>query len=194
MVPAALMPLAATSQIIKPPKATTEGGEAVYKYQAYAGYAYTSLNQVNGSRYGLQGASLSVTRNFGKYFGLTAEGDAYEVPLGSPVVQTQGNTVTPSEEAVFFGPEIHAEIYGRYSGFVHGLLGGEHIGGYGQSPNISFAGGAGGGMEYTVTPRFAVRASGDDILSSFTVINPYPGDSPHRTRSSRASIGIVYRF
>jgi len=190
MVPAALMPLAATSQILKAPK--TEGGDAVYKYQAYAGYAYTSLNQVNGSRYGLQGANLSITRNFGKYFGLFAEGDAYTLALGSPVVQ--GSTVVPSVETVFMGPEIHAEVYGHFNGFIHGLLGGEHTGGFNQSPNISFAGGAGGGMEYVLTPRFAVRASGDDIASSFTVIDPLPGYSPHRTRGSRATIGVVYRF
>jgi hypothetical protein len=49
-------------------------------------------------------------------------------------------------------------------------------------------------MEYKLSPRLAIRASGDDIASSFTVIQPAPGDSPHRTRSSRATIGVVYKF
>jgi hypothetical protein len=186
------MPLAATSQIVKIHKPAAEAGEPFYKYQAYAGYAYTSLNQVNQSRYGLQGVSLSLMRNWGKYFGLAAEGEDYTIALQKPIVL--GTTVVPTVQSVFFAPEFHAEIYGHFSGFVRGLLGGEHTGGFNQSPNISLAGGGGGGIEYRLTPRFAVRASGDDIAASFTVINPAPGDSPHKTRGSRAGIGIVYKF
>jgi hypothetical protein len=195
MVPAALMPLAATSQVSPTGGSNApDQAEKTFKYQVYAGYAYTSLNQVNESRYGLQGVNLSVTRDFGRYFGVTAEGDYLRFPLKSPVVIN--STAKPSVDSVFFGPEIHAAIYGHFSGFAHALLGGEHTGGESQTPNISFAGGAGGGVDYNLTPRFSIRASGDYIGASFSLTgnSAQLGYSPHRTWDSRASIGVVYRF
>jgi hypothetical protein len=195
VVPAALMPLAATSQVSPTGGSkSSEQGEKTFKYEVYAGYAYTSLNQVNQSRFGLSGVNVSVTRNWGRYFGVTAEGDYYRFPFGSPEVV--GSTAKPEVESVLFGPVLHANIYGRYSGFVHGLLGGEHTGGESQTPNISFAGGIGGGMEYSLNPRFSIRASGDIIGASFSLTgnSPQLANSPHRTWDSRASIGVVYHF
>jgi hypothetical protein len=195
VVSAAILPLADTSQ------SSSSGGsnasepvEKTYKYEVYAGYAYTSLNQVNQSRYGLQGVNLSVTRDFGRYFGVMAEGDFYNKSFGSPEVI--GSTIEPTVTSVLFGPVIHANIYGHFGGFVHGLLGGEHTGGESQTPNISFAGGLGGGLEYTLTNRFSLRASGDIIGASFSLTgnSPQLGYSPHRTWDSRASIGVVYHF
>jgi len=197
IIPAVLLPLAAVSQV------SSEGGsgsrstdetERTFKYAVYGGYAYTSLNQVNQSRYGLQGFNVSVTRNFGRYFGLTAEGDYYSLGLGSPEVV--GSTIKPKVESVLLGPELHANLYGKFGGFVHGLLGGEHTGGESQTPNISFAGGLGGGMDYTISPRLSIRASGDYIGASFSLTgnSAQLGYSPHRSWDSRASIGAVYRF
>jgi hypothetical protein len=195
MIPAALLPLAATSQVA-PDAGTrsTERGEPSYHYEVYAGYAYTSLNQVNLSRYGLQGVNLSLTRDWGRYFGVTAEGDYFRFPISSPVVA--GSTLTPSVESVLLGPVIHANIYGKVGGFAHLLLGGEHTGGESQTPNISFAGGPGGGLEYTLSPHLSMRASGDYIGASFSFTgnSSQLAYSPHRTFDSRASLGVVYRF
>ena len=191
VIPAALMPLAAASQVV-PARGSRSAsqGEASYKYEIFAGYGYTSLNQVNLSRSGLQGVNLSVTRDWGKYFGVTADGAYYKYPL------TTGNPGDPSVDAVLFGPVVRAELYGKVSGFAHGLLGGEHSGGERQTPNISFAGGAGGGLEYKLGPRLSLRASGDEIASSFSLINNSKalGYSPHKHWNSRASFGVVYRF
>jgi hypothetical protein len=195
MVSAALLPLAAIGQVSPTGGSkATDQGDKTFKYEVYAGYAYTSLNQVNQSRYGLSGVNVSVTRNWGRYFGLTAEGDYYRFPFGSPEVV--GSNAKPSVESVFFGPVIHAQIYGHVSGFVHGLLGGEHTGGESQTPHVSFAGGPGGGLEYSLSPRFSVRASGDIIGASFSLTGNSPelGNSPHRSWDSRASIGAVYHF
>jgi|HubBroStandDraft_1064217.scaffolds.fasta_scaffold113874_2 hypothetical protein len=195
LVPAALLPLAATSQVSSTSGSnSSDQPEKTYKYEVYAGYAYTSLNQVNQSRFGLQGVNLSVTRDWGKYFGVTAEGDYYNFPFGSPEVV--GSTTKPQVESVLFGPVLHANIYGHYSGFVHGLLGGEHTGGESQTPSVSFAGGIGGGVEYSLTPRFSIRASGDIIGASFSLTGNSTelSNSPHRSWDSRASIGAVYHF
>jgi hypothetical protein len=196
VVAAAFMPLAATSQIAPEHRARPEQAASPYKWEAFAGYGYTSLNQVNQSRYGLQGVNLSITRDWGKYFGLTADGAFYSTPIASGNPCPTKASCTPTVDAVLFGPVLHVAITGHLDGFFHVLLGGEHTGGEQQTPNISFAGGAGGGMEYKLSQRFALRVSGDDIASSFSFIgnNSTLNYSPHMTRSSRAALGVVYRF
>ena len=190
VVPAALMPLAAIGQVAPDRDSKPDKAEPSYKYEVFAGYGYTSLNQVNQSRSGLQGPDVTVTRNWGKYFAITADGAYYKYAYES------GNPGTPSVQAVLFGPVIHTPIAGRFSGFGHVLLGGEHLAGEDVTPKVSFAAGAGGGLEYQLSPRLALRAAGDDVFSSFSVTGNTSAlsYSPHRTWSSRAAFGLVYRF
>jgi hypothetical protein len=191
MVAAAFLPLAATSQIFHRHTATAaDKGEASNKYEIFAGYGYTSLNQVNQSRNGLQGVSLSVTRDWGRFFGLTADGGFYKYPYDAV------NPGDPSVNMLLFGPVLHAHIAGHVDGFVHVLLGGEHTGGENATPTISFAGGVGGGLDYKLSPHLALRASGDNIASSFVAETPAPppGTSPHEHRNARASFGVVLKF
>ena len=193
-VSAALLPLAATCQVSPTSRThSTDEADKTYKSVVYGGFAYSSLNQVNESRYALGGVNVSVTRDFGKYFGVTAEGDYFKYALGSG---SPGNPGKPSIESVFGGPELHANLYGKFNGFFHVLLGGEHTAGESETPNISFAGGPGGGLEYNLSPRLALRASGDYIGASFSLTGNSAelGNSPHRSWNSRASIGAVYRF
>ena len=194
-IPAVLMPLTATSQAT--PAGESNAGQAVasYRYEAYAGFGYSSLNQVNQSRYGLMGVDLSVTRDLGKYFGMSIMGNYYKPPLGGSN-GTNGNPGDPSIYEVLIGPEVHAQIYGNVSGFFHGGMGVEHTGGEQETPNLSFAGGFGGGMSYNLSPRWSVRASGDRIGAAFSLRNNTAqlSNSPHRTWNSSATIGIVYHF
>jgi len=190
VVPAVLMPLAAAGKIIPERKPAVEGDQPTYKYEVYAGFGYTSLNQVNNSRSGLMGAKLSLTRDWGKYFGITADGAYYKYAYKS------GNPGTPSVVTVLLGPVIHAQLYENVGIFVHGLMGGAHTDGESMTPDISFAGGVGGGMEYRLSKHFAVRASGDYIASSFSLIGNSSnlGYSPHKHWNSSASAGVVYKF
>ena len=186
---AALLPLAAWSQVSSPAgEAPAERPERVFKYEATAGYSYTSLNQVNQSRSGLQGVELSVTRDFGKHFGVIADGGYYKYAIKS------GNPGNPAVDMVLFGPVLRAELYGHVSGFVRALLGGEHTAGNGTIPNISFAGGFGGGLDYSLTPRISLRASGDDILSSFVQDPNHRGYSAHERGNGRGSLSVVFKF
>jgi len=195
MVSAALMPLAASSQAAPDTAPAAERPTPVYKYEFYAGYAYTSLNQVNQSRFGLQGVSVSVARDWGKYFALTVEGAGYFKPLrGATAVNPTGNPVDANVELVLAGPVLHMDLYGRLSGFVRVLIGGAHTGGASEIPKVSFAGGFGGGMDYRLTPHLSLRASGDNILSSFVEDPNHLGYSPHRRGNPRAAFGAVYRF
>jgi hypothetical protein len=184
---AALLPLTANCQIA-PEKTPTERTGPDYKYTAFAGWGYTSLNQINQSNSGLQGVSLSLTRDWGKYFGVTIEGGQYAWTV------TEANPVKTTVDMYLAGPEFHAALYERSSLFVHALIGAEHTGGASVRPDESFAGGVGVGLDYKLTPRFGLRASGDDIGSSFT-LQPYqPGFSPHRRFNARASVGVTYKF
>jgi hypothetical protein len=193
VVTAASLPMSAISQAHDSPSSSDQS-DITYKWKAYGGYGYTSLNQVNQSRSGLQGIDLSITRDFGKYFGITADGAGYSAPYATPVVAN--TTLSPTVDMVLFGPEFHVVVWEKVSGFAHVLIGGEHTGGTNQTPNISFAGGYGGGAEYTLTSRWGVRVSGDDIEQSFSVTGNSAalGNSAHKTRNPRASIGVTYSF
>jgi hypothetical protein len=195
VVPAVLMPLAATCQVAPDRgEARLARQDAPTKYEAYVGYGYTSLNQINQSRYGLQGVEASVTRNWGKYFGLTADGATYQSSIGCCNPGLGSTKTDPSVDYVLFGPVLHANLYGRVDGFFHVLLGGAHTGGEEMTPKVSFAGGYGVGMDYKVNRRFALRVAGDDIISSFTSTYNNAGGSPHEHGNSRATIGVVYKF
>ena len=188
-VAALFMPLAATSQIAPDRGAAPEKGEPSYKYEAFAGYGYTSLNQVDQSRNGLQGFNLAITRDFGKYYGVTADGASYKYSLDAT------NPGNPIVDTVLFGPVLHGNFYDRVDGFMHVLLGGEHTGGeVGGTPKVSFAAGIGVGMDYRVKPQWAVRLSGDDIRSSFVADPNHLGYSPHEHANARLAVGIVYKF
>ncbi len=190
MIPAAFLPLAATSQIA-PDYETPSASQAEpsMKYEVFAGYGYTSLNQVNQSRHGLQGANLSVTRDWGKHLGITADGAYYPSSIGS------GNPGDPTVTVILFGPVVRAHLLGRYSLFAHMLFGGEHTGGeVGGTPKVSFAASPGIGMDYQFKPRFSLRLSGDDVISSYTEDPDNLGYSPHEHGNSRVSFGVVYKF
>jgi hypothetical protein len=186
-VAAALSPLAATSQIApeKTPRQTT--GEE-YKYTVFAGWGYTSLNQVSQSNSGLQGVTISVTRDWGKYFGVTVDGGHYQW------VVTRSNPESASVNLYLAGPEFHAPLYERVGIFVHALIGAAHTGGVAIEPADSFAGGVGLGIDYKLRDRLGLRVYGDDIGSSFTLTPFQPGFSPHRRFNARASVGVTYRF
>lgn len=201
IISAAFMPLAATSQLIHSRHAekAPEKPVAAHKYEIFAGYGYTSLNQVYQARYGIQGVNASVTRDWGRFFGLTADAGYYKYALkfgGS----SSGNPGSPSVETFLMGPVIHAPLFGRIDGYARVLLGGAHTGGENAYPNISFAGGYGVGIDYRMTQRFSLRMGGDDIRSSFvanansSVCGTGSNCTPNIHGNSRAEFGVVYKF
>lgn len=191
-VAAMLMPLAAAAQVTAEPGSTPPPPPKLApRYNVFVGYSYSSLNQVNQSRYGLQGIQVSFARNWGRYFALVALADHYKWAT------SKGNPGNPSETAILGGPQLHVSLGGPIVGFFRGEMGGEHTGGEDMTPNISFAGGFGGGLDYNVSRHLAFRACGDRIAGSFSLRNnTAPGQplSPHRTWNTWATIGVMYKF
>jgi hypothetical protein len=188
-VPAVLLPLTAAAQVIQE-KAPRPVADDTPRNGVYLGFGYTSINQVNQSRHGLMGGNVEYTRDFGRFFAAVGDAGFYPASLGS------GNPGSPTVTMVLGGVEAHGHIFENWSLFARGLMGGEHTGGESMTPNISFAGGVGMGIEHTFSRRWAVRLSGDDIGSSFSLRNNTPqlGNSPHFRWNARAGVGIVYRF
>lgn len=184
---AVVVPMAAFGQVApeRPPKDLSGPN---YRYNAFVGWGYTSLNQVSQSRSGLQGVNASVTREFRDHFGLKVDGGHYAWSL------TAANAGNPTVDMFLAGPVIHGEIFEKWSGYFEGLLGGAHTGGVTIQPKVSFAGGVGVGIDYNRSARWSLRMFGDDIGSSFTITPYQPGDSPHRRWNARAGIGLVYHF
>jgi hypothetical protein len=194
-VSALFLSLAAAGQAV--PAADTASPEPVaraVRYEGFIGYGYTSLNQVSGSRNGLQGINASVTRDWGKFFGLTADGGYYRYAYDTTNPGANSIAATPTVTLVLLGPVVHADLFGHVSGFVHLLLGGEHTGGEFEVPNIALAGGLGGGLDYQLRPHLFLRASGDDIEAAFAQDPNGENNSQHKHRNSRASFGLVYKF
>ena len=202
IISAAFMPLAATSQLIHSRHAekAPEKPVAAHKYEIFAGYGYTSLNQVYQSRYGLQGANVSVTRDWGRFFGLTADGAYYHYSLRAGGSNSNGNPGDPSVIHFLMGPVVHTPLFGRIDGYARVLLGVAHTGGEHAYPDISFAGGYGVGIDYRITQRFSLRMGGDDIRSSFvanantSVCGAGSNCTPNIHGNSRAEFGVVYKF
>jgi hypothetical protein len=191
-VPATFVPVSALAQV-NPEAAAGPTQAAPYKYEVYAGLAYSRLRQVPVSFSGLLGGKVSVARDFGRYFQVLGSGDYYKIGTGHAGLPNPGD---PSMYTFLVGPALHATLVGNLSGLVFAQVGGEHTGGEHMTPSISFAGGFGGGLNYSLSPRFAVQLTGDRVAASFSLPNNTPqlGNSTNRTWNARGTIGVVYRF
>jgi hypothetical protein len=193
VVAAALAPLAAAGQVNPDAGKGSGQGETTYKYEAYLGGAYSRFRQDTESYSGLVGGKASLARDWGKYFQLIASADYYRIGTGHPNIPSPGNA---SMYTFMIGPGVHANLYGNLGGVVFAEVGGEHTGGEEMVPSISFAGGFGGGLTYSLLSNIAVQLTGDRVGASFSLpgANAQNGYSTHRTWNARATLGVVYRF
>jgi len=178
-------------------RAAAQNTDQDYKNEVSIGYGYTALNQVNNSRYGLQGVDASYARGFGKYFNLRAEGDYYGMSFKTGLSSTStSNPGDPSVVDVLAGPEFHSNLYGRFGGSVRFLIGGEHTGGESMTPDVSFSTSYGVALDYKLNKRFALRGSGEKNSASFSMRNNSTnlGYSSHRSSNVHAAFSLVYHF
>lgn len=184
---AASLSLSAAAQEAPPAAASAP------KYTVYLGGAYSRIRQVPVSYSGLIGGKAMVDRDFGKYFQLMASGDYYQLGTGHGSIPNKGN---PTMTTVLLGPQVHFDLFSDFGGFVFGELGGEHTGNEQMTPNISFAGGFGGGAYYKLNSRLSLVLMGDRVAASFSLPNTTTQNaySTHKTWNARGSFGVAYRF
>ena len=189
---AAIAPLPAAAQL-NPEGAPGPEQTANYKYEVYVGAAYSRVRQVPETYSGLIGGKMTVGRDWGRYFQLAGSADYYSKGTGHAGLPNPGH---PTIYTALAAPTVHATLYGNVSGEFFGELGAEHTGGENMSPNLSFAGGFGGGLTYSLNQKFAVQLTGDRVAASFPLpgSNSQNGYSTHKTWNARATIGVVYRF
>ena len=189
---AVLMPVGAGAQV-NPEAASGPTQAAPYKYEVYG-----ALLIAGSGRCPFRSADCWVERfrwpaiveNISSSWGRGT------ITRWGPAIGGLPNPGDPSIYTFLVGPALHATLYGNLSGMVFGEIGGEHTGGEHMTPNISFAGGFGGGMAYSLSRRFAVQLTGDRVAASFSLPNNTPqlGNSTNRTWNARGTIGVVYRF
>ena len=191
-VAATLTPLVAAGQV-SPEAAPGPRQAAPYKYEVFAGVAYSRLRQAPVSYSGLVGGKISLARDWGKYFQLMGSVDYYKVGTGHAGLPNPGH---PTVYTFLVGPAVHVQIFEKVSGEFFAELGGEHTGGESMTPSISFAGGFGGGLAYSLSRNWAVQLTGDRVAASFSLPNNTPqlGNSTNRTWNARGTFGVVYRF
>lgn len=182
---ALLLPASLVAQVAKPTIAV-DNTNAFHRYEVFAGYAYSSANQVRGSS-ALSGFNVGGDAKLKPWFGGTVDVGSYRYGSSSSLTQI------PSVTTVLAGPEFYLPA-DRLTGFLHVMLGGAHTGNAGTIPNISFAWGIGGGISYSLNEHWSARLSGDGIQSSFVQATSDSGFSPHARWNPRATIGVGYRF
>ncbi len=160
--------------------------EAAIMYQ----YVRTSTTGFP-EQFNMNGGSGSLTFNFAKHIGLEADFG------GSYTGNVRGYDVTVNEFHYLFGPKFayraeKATIYG------HSLFGGARLGGTATSvegwsvggSNNSFAMVVGGGVDFNVGKKFAVRpAQLDYFMTRFNV-----GGASNTQNNMRYAAGVVFKF
>jgi hypothetical protein len=161
--------------------------------EVFGGYSYLNfdINQL-GPRQSANGWEASVSGNVNRWFAI--EGDVagyyktYHIDLNPILLGLGSFDVNYHDYSYLGGPRINFR-----PAFVHALVGGDHL-----SENVlglsfsqdGFAAAFGGGIEWKVAPQWAVRGSGDYVLSRHNLF----GGSRVNQNNFRASVGIVYLF
>ncbi|MGA8042052.1 MAG: OmpA family protein [Terracidiphilus sp.] len=206
----AALPLTLTAQSSAPSKAAPPTraayGDTASKWDIFAGYSYLAPKgtvetpQANGTTLPVSyqsidwGAILSVTRYFSKNVGLEAIGDEHivnETPCncGSGSTYSNGNFSGGSAGIIFRFPTEDI------TPFVHGLAGGELVGGpNGQPDKWGPVLTAGGGVDYR-TPLFNHHLSIRVFQADYQYIHenwgPVVGGGRANVNAARLSAGFV---
>jgi hypothetical protein len=143
-------------------------------YNLYAGYSYLHLDSSPNSA-GLNGWDAAFTDNFASAVGVT-------VDLGGDYGSINGVSGS-SVHSFLFGPQLRFPA--TVSPFIHGLVGGAHVGGGGAS-GTSLAEGFGGGIDIHATKLLAFRPIQVDYI--------HTRFNSAGQNNFRISLGVVFNF
>ena len=151
------------------------------KAEVFGGYQYLHLGG-SGTDVNANGWNASLTGNFTKSFGVTADfSGAYKTISG----------VDTKVYSYAGGPVVNLNSGGKVNPFVHALFGGAHasasLSGVGSASQNGFTMMFGGGADVKVNPILAVR-----VIQADWVYYRFSGNS--ESHNVRISTGIVFRF
>jgi opacity protein-like surface antigen len=165
-------------------------GQSSDRVEVFGGYTYLnadySLATTNGSG-GANGWNASANFKVRPSLGLVADFSGFYPSSGV------------KEYTFLFGPQFSLQR-GRFSPFARFLIGASHVSGdtIGTNnanlltSNNSFSLAAGGGVDYSITRRIAIRAGLDWLRNKFTPVdNQIP---PPARNAVRISTGVVFRY
>lgn len=168
----------------------TAQAQDVSKVDIFAGYSYVRENPSTSgvSSFSLNGGSASIAYNANSWLSGVADFGAYH--NGNLL----GTGASGTLSTYLFGPRISYHHYGRITPFGEVLFGVAHAGasiaGTSGSDN-AFAMSLGGGVDYRLTDRFAIRpVKVDYLMSRFSET----GSGGNTQNNLRVSTGIVFRF
>ena len=150
--------------------------QEVPKAEVFGGYSYVNFD-TNGltSRQSANGWEASVSGNFNTWFALEGGVSGYYKTYSD---------VNVHDFAFAGGPRINFRPI-----FVHALIGFDHLSANQDlGSQNSFAGAFGGGVQWKVAPRWAVRASADYVLTRHNIF----GGPAFTQNNYRVSGGIVF--
>lgn len=141
-------------------------------WQISVSYQYNRDNLL-GSPFNTHGVNISLTRFFGRWFGVEAQ-------AGVGFLGNTGVTSTPPNldaKSLFAGagPRLALRNRSRFEPWVHVLVGIEHFR-FSQTAGVlgsnnALAGPAGGGVDIYFTPHLAFRGEADAVGSRFFSTN-----------------------
>jgi opacity protein-like surface antigen len=168
----------------------TAQAQDVSKVDIFAGYSYVRENPSTSgvTSFSLNGGSASIAYNANSWLSGVADFGAYH--NGNLL----GTGASGTLSTYLFGPRISYHHYGRITPFGEVLFGVAHAGasiaGTSGSDN-AFAMSLGGGVDYRLTDRFAIRpVKVDYLMSRFSET----GSGGNTQNNLRVSTGIVFRF
>lgn len=188
--------------------AVSAGAQGAPKAEVFGGYSYSRVEGSSGiSGINLNGWNASVTGNVNSWFGVTADFSGH---YGSP------NATSLSRHSFLFGPKLTYRGNDKVNPFVHALVGvvRAHRGISPPGPIIPQVPPAsesalgisiGGGVDYKVNERFAIRlVQADYLLTRFkessgivciqSITTPCPATQAGTQNNVRLSFGVVWRF
>ncbi|HET9306954.1 MAG TPA: outer membrane beta-barrel protein [Candidatus Sulfotelmatobacter sp.] len=166
--------------------ATAQSSESSSRVEVFGGFSYLTHDFSLTTANGLKGWDGSATFKVARYVGVTADFSGY---------YPSGCCGTNSVHTYLFGPQVSFRLQ-RVSPFVQFLMGGAHIsfsapGAFALASDKAFLYAFGGGIDYSLTRRLALRGQVDWLHSGYETWDSQGSDPPN---GARIVTGVVIRF
>jgi Outer membrane protein beta-barrel domain/PDZ domain len=160
-------------------------GQEGPRVEVFGGYSYLNVD-TNGlsSRQSANGWEASVNGNFNRIFSIEGSVSGYYKNILG---------INVRDYSYVGGPRFNYRT-AQATVFAHALIGGDHLSGnysgFSVGSQDGFAAAFGGGVQWNVAPRWAVRGSADYVLTRHDIL----AAQSYTQNNFRASVGVVYMF